>query len=181
MTTSHSHRIHVAPAVPADRPALEQLWTMFRHDMSAFTGVLPDRHGRFRQERLDSALQNADWAGHMLRLGGSPVGLAIVRGLPGPERIISSFFLVHGARRAGHGRAAVRAITRALPGRWAVAFQDVNAPAGCFWQAVASDADSGWRIDHEEVPGRPDLPPDSWVRFTVRPSPITVRPIPEAR
>ena len=55
MTTS-PNSFFVLAAGEAHRPLLEQLWTMFRHDMSAFTGALPDNDGRFRQERLDAAL-----------------------------------------------------------------------------------------------------------------------------
>lgn len=148
---------------------LEQLWTMFRHDMSAFTAELPDGGGRFRQERLDAALSRRGWAAHLLQLGRTPVGLLVTRGLDTDEHVISSFFLVHGARRSGHGRTAVRTITRQDPGRWAVAFQDRNVIAARFWRAVASEIDPGYSMQHREVPGHPDLPPDAWIRFTVGP------------
>ncbi|GAA4176876.1 GNAT family N-acetyltransferase [Gryllotalpicola koreensis] len=166
MTTSQLP-LSVVAAQTAHRPVLEQLWAMFRHDMSAFNRSLPDARGRFRQERLDTALHDPDWAAYLFQLGHSAAGLAIVRGLDADERIISSFFLVHGARRAGHGRAAARAITRLHPGRWAAAYQDVNAAAARFWAAVAFEADERWTLEHRAVPGRPDLPPDAWARFTV--------------
>jgi predicted acetyltransferase len=158
----------VTVAAAWHRPVLEQLWTMFRHDMSAFSGALPNAQGRFRQERLDYALADSNWAAYLLHLGQSAVGFAIVRGIEADEWIISSFFLVHGARRAGHGRAAVRAITRLHPGRWAVAYQDANTVAVQFWAAVASGADPDWTLEHHAVPGRPDLAPDAWARFNVR-------------
>jgi len=167
MSTSRTP-IDLIAAAHEHRPVLEQLWTMFRHDMSAFTGTLPDETGRFRQERLDAALNEPGWSGYLLRLRQAPVGLVVVRGLGAHERVISSFFLVHGARRAGHGRAAVRAITQLHPGRWAVAYQDSNSVAAHFWAAIASDADENWTVEHRAVPGRPDLPPDAWARFTVR-------------
>ncbi|TFC63053.1 GNAT family N-acetyltransferase [Cryobacterium sp. TMB1-7] len=168
MTTSQPGPATVSLAHEGDRPTLERLWTMFRHEMSAHSGVLPNNDGRFRQERLDAALSNPEWAGFVLRLGGAPIGLAIVRGTESTERILSSFFLVHGARRAGHGRTAVRAIVSQYPGRWAVAFQDVNFPAAAFWRAIASELDEGWTLDHQDVPGRPGFAPDSWARFRVR-------------
>ncbi len=169
MSDSSLPHLRIDLAVSAERPILERLWTMFRHEMSAFSGALPDSRGRFRQERLDAAFDDPDWAVRVLRLGPSAVGLGIVRGLGAEERVISSFFLVHGARRAGHGRAAVRSITRQHPGRWAVAFQDANAPAAAFWRSVAAAADPKWTLEHHAVPGRPDLPPDAWVRFRVGP------------
>lgn len=167
MTTSQTS-LDLILATNEHRPVLEQLWTMFRHDMSAFTGALPDGRGRFRQERLDAALSKPGWAAYLLQLGRAPVGLAVVRGLDADEHVISSFFLVHGARRFGHGRSAVQEITAENAGRWAVAFQDRNAVAARFWIAVASGADDGWSIEHRDVPGRPDLPPDAWVRFRTR-------------
>jgi predicted acetyltransferase len=166
VTTPPVRPLEVLRATETDRAVLEQLWTMFRHEMSAFTAALPDANGRFRQERLDSALSEPGWAGYLLRAGTTPVGFAIVRGVDSAERVISSFFLVHGARRSGHGRIAVRAITHRHPGAWAVAFQDANIAATRFWRSVAADADPRWTATHHAVPGRPELPPDSWIRFT---------------
>lgn len=168
MTHSRSSVLRVSVATESDRPALEQLWTMFRHDMSAYSGVLPDAQGRFRQERLDNALQDATWRGYIIRLGSSPAGLCVVRNVGLPEQVISSLFLVHPARRSGHGKAAVRTVTSQHQGRWAVAFQDANLAAAAFWRTVAAEADPGWSIEHEQVPGRPDLPADSWIRFRIR-------------
>lgn len=115
MTTSQTS-LNVLAASEDHRSVLEQLWTMFRHDMSAFTRALPDEQGRFRQERLNAGLGDPGWAAYLARLGSVPVGLAVVRGLNAEERIISSFFIVHGARRSGVGRAAVELITKEHPG-----------------------------------------------------------------
>lgn len=167
MPTSQSP-LALIRATEEHRPVLEQLWTMFRHDLSAFSGALPDERGRFRQERLDAALRDPGWAAYLLILDARPVGLAVVRELDADEAVISSFFLIHGARRSGHGREAVRAITAYRPGRWAVAFQDANHAAAMFWSAIASESDDNWTLHHRVVPGRPDLPEDSWIHFDVR-------------
>ena len=167
MTTSIKS-LRVLAAGEEHRPLLEQLWTMFRHDMSAFTGALPDSNGRFRQERLDAALAEPGWATYLFWLGSAPIGLAVVRGLDTDERIISSFFIVHGGRRSGVGRAAVKHLTGLQPGPWSVAFQDSNTAATRFWPTVAGEIDDGWTLEYREVPGRPDLPADAWVRFQVR-------------
>lgn len=167
MTTSQPHPVVVSLARECDRSTLELLWTMFRHDMSAYSGALPDEYGRFRQERLEAALSDPEWAGFVLRTGGYPIGLAVVRGINSSERILNSFFLVHAARRAGHGRTAVRAIVSQYPGRWAVAYQDANHPAAAFWRTIASEFDEDWTVDHQKVPGQPGRTSDSWVRFRV--------------
>jgi predicted acetyltransferase len=167
MTASYHTALRLSIATESDRAVLEQLWTMFRHDMSAHTGALPDERGRFRQERLDSALRDDTWRAYILRLGAAPVGLCVIRDRETSETVISSFFLVNAARRLGHGRSAIREITRAKPGRWAVAFQQTNPAAAAFWSTVASEADAHWTRTREAVPGRPDLPADHWIRFEV--------------
>ncbi|WP_144761240.1 GNAT family N-acetyltransferase [Curtobacterium sp. 9128] len=150
------------------RPQLEQLWTMFRHEMSAFTGTLPDERGHFRRERLDAGLAEPGWSAHLFHLGPHPVGLAVLRGLDTDEHVISSFFITHGARRAQIGRAAVTELTAAHPGRWAVAYQDRNEVAANFWRTVATELDPTCTFEHQSVPGQPELPADSWARFRVR-------------
>lgn len=168
MTTSLSRSLRISIATEADRPVLEQLWTMFRHDMSAYSDALPDERGRFRQERLDNALGDSAWRGCIIRLDAAPAGLCIIRGIGSPELVINSFFLVNAARRHGHGRAVIRAITSEHPGPWAVAFQEANAAAAAFWRAIAAEADPDWSSTREPVVGRPDLAADVWIRFARR-------------
>jgi len=166
MTPHHTPLFRVSVAQPDDRPVLENLWTMFQHDMSAFSGALPGADGRFRQDRLDLAFSDPGRVVSMLRLGEIPVGLVIVRGVHDNERVLGSFFLVHAARRRGFGLSALRSITRAHPGRWAVAFQGENVAAAQFWRRVATDAaGENWSEERQPVPGRADLPSDSWIRF----------------
>ncbi|MBL0887847.1 GNAT family N-acetyltransferase [Myceligenerans sp. I2] len=96
-----------------------------------------------------------------------PVGFALVRGLGGPTRVLNSFFVVAGARRAGVGRRFAAEVIACFPGPWEIAFQDANAPAVAFWRAVATDAaGQAWTEEHRPVPGRPDVPPDTWISFT---------------
>lgn len=168
--TSTSHTpLHITVAEHDNRLMLEQLWTMFRHDMSEFSGTLPDSRGRFRQERLDAALSDPGWRAYVLWLADAPVGLAVVRGLESSVRVVSSFFLVRAARRSGYGLAAVEAITACHPGRWEVAFQGSNLAAAAFWRQVATDVSLGdWTEERREVPQRPELPPDHWISFDVR-------------
>lgn len=160
--------ISVRLAHPADRPVVERLWLMFRHDMSEFRGVLPGPDGTFRSDRLDAAFTDPDWAPYLVTTGDRPAGLAFVRGLTGPVRVLNSFFVARGARRKGIGlRASLDVLTR-HPGPWEVAFQDDNLAAVRFWRRVAAEAAGhGWHEERRPVPGRPDLPPDVWISFTV--------------
>ncbi|MFJ7199921.1 MULTISPECIES: GNAT family N-acetyltransferase [unclassified Streptomyces] len=159
--------VSVRLADPADRPILERLWLLFQHDMSEFSGVLPDPDGTFRSDRLHAALTRADWAPYLLTVDGSPVGLALVRGLADPTRVLSSFFVVRGVRRTGIGLCAVREVVAKHPGPWEVAFQQGNASAVAFWRRVATEVvGEAWTEERRPVPGRPDLPPDTWISFT---------------
>ncbi|WUH88992.1 GNAT family N-acetyltransferase [Streptomyces sp. NBC_00433] len=161
--------ISVRLADPADRPAMERLWLLFRHDMSEFTEAVPDPDGTFRSDRLDAAFTQADWAPYLLTSGDSPVGLAFVRALAGPTRVLNSFFVVRGIRRTGIGLRAVQEVLIKHPGPWEVAFQEDNAAAVGFWRRVAAEvAGDAWTEERRPVPDRPDLPPDSWISFTVR-------------
>jgi predicted acetyltransferase len=159
-----------APAEPGDRAALERLWHLFRHDMSAYSRELPRPDGTFRSDRLRAALDDNDgWAAYLFHVAEHPVGFAFVRALGGPGPIVlNSFFLVNAARGRGLGRRAALEVLRRHPGDWEVAFQDANTAAVAFWPRVAQAAGGdGWRIEHRPVPGRPQVPPDAWISFTV--------------
>ncbi|MCP2265898.1 GNAT family N-acetyltransferase [Promicromonospora thailandica] len=169
--TDDTTRLVLRPTTPADRALLERLWLLFRHDMSEVSGALPDASGQFRRERLDAAFTDPGWGGVVAHLehGGEPAaaGFALVRGLDEPTRVLTSFFVVRGARRAGVGRRLAAHVLTAYPGRWDIAFQDANPPAVRFWRAVATEAvGQAWTQEHRPVPGRPDLPPDTWISFT---------------
>ena len=171
-------RLTIRPTTPADRLVLERLWLLFRHDMSEVSGALPDATGQFRRERLDATFTDPDRCGFIAHLEPgaepdgappAPVGFALVRALDGPARVLTSFFVVRGARRSGVGRELAAHVLASYPGRWEIAFQDANPPAVRFWRAVATDAvGQAWTEEHRAVPGRPELPPDTWISLTTR-------------
>ena len=66
------------------------------------------------------------------------------------------------------GRAAAVATFTAYPGPWSVAFQDYNPGARAFWESVADLVAQGdWSSEQRPVPGKPELPPDTWMTLTV--------------
>src|SRR5690606_29110690 len=158
MTALTSHdpaRLVLRPPTPADRPLLERLWLLFRHDMSDVTGALPDATGEFRRERLDAAFTEPGWQGFVAHLEGgagpAAAGFALVRGTDKDTRVLSSFFVVRGARRGER------------------ACQDANRPAVRFWRQVATEAaGEDWTEERRPVPGRPDVPPDTWITLVTR-------------
>lgn len=158
--------VSVRRATAADRPVLERLWLMFSHDMSEFRGGLPHPDGAFRSERLVASFTDPGWAPYLLTCGDLPAGLALVRALDQPTRVLNSFFVVRGARRGGVGLSAVQQVTDRHPGSWEVAFQDANQAAVRFWRRAAAEiAGPAWTEERRAVPGRPELPPDVWISF----------------
>lgn len=164
--------VDIRPATPADRSTIERLWLMFRHDMSGFETreqhQLPNPDGTFRSERVDAAFDggDGDWVPYLFVSGGHPVGFAFVRAVSAPTRVLNSFFVVRGARRAGVGLRAVRDVVARHPGNWEVAFQDANPGAVRFWRRVGEELAPGeWGEERRPVPGRADLPPDVWISF----------------
>jgi predicted acetyltransferase len=162
--------LSVRPATAADRPVLERLWLMFRHDLSEFGGQLPNPDGTFRSERLHSAIDDPDWAAYLFSSGERPAGLAFVRSLSGPARVLNSFFVVRGLRRSGVGLRAVKSVVGHHPGPWEVAFQDANATAVSFWRRVATEiAGDTWTEERRPIPSDPASPPDVWISFAAPP------------
>ncbi|MFJ5726413.1 GNAT family N-acetyltransferase [Streptomyces sp. NPDC093149] len=158
--------VSVRLADAADRPVVERLWLMFRHDLSEFDEDLPDTDGTFYADRPNNALTGADWAAYLVTIDTRPAGLAFVRGLAGPKRVLNSFFVVRGARRAGIGLDAVQQVIARHQGPWEVAFQDANAGAVHFWRRVAGEiAGDAWTEERRPVTHRPDLPSDVWISF----------------
>jgi predicted acetyltransferase len=153
------------PATTDDHPALGRLWLLFRHHMSTYTRALPDPDGTYGCERLRRATSDPTWNAWMLTAADHPLGFALTRAMDEPVRVINSFFLVGPARGHGLGQCFARAVARASPGTWTVAYQDGNIAAARFWARVAARLDPGWWLQHRPVPGRPDLPPDAWVTF----------------
>ncbi|MCX4967366.1 GNAT family N-acetyltransferase [Streptomyces sp. NBC_00654] len=158
--------VSVRLAEASDQPVMERLWLLFGHDMSEISGALPNPDGTFRNDRLHAAFTQADWAPYLLTSGTSPVGLAFVRSLTAPTRVLNSFFVVRGARRTGVGLQAVQEVVAKHPGQWEVAFQESNTAAVAFWHRVATEiAGDAWTEERRPVPGRPELTPDTWITF----------------
>ncbi|WP_406444838.1 GNAT family N-acetyltransferase [Streptomyces sp. NBC_00631] len=170
MTEPTEADVVVRPAVPGDRPVVDRLWLMFRHDLSEFRGLLPRPDGSFRSERVEDAFSSPGWAAYLFVRGGHPAGFAFVRALDAPVRVLNSFFVARGARRTGIGLTAVREVLTRHPGRWEIAFQYENPGAVAFWRRVATEiAGDAWREESRPVPGLPELPPDGWISFDTAP------------
>src|SRR5262249_25756520 len=166
------------PVTAADRPVLERLWQLYRHDLSefrgehgpaGFRGTLPDASGGFKTETLVPFLrESAARAAYLFLIGASPVGFALVGGVTSERLLMSEFFVVRGARRQGVARAAVHELFSHHRGTWELAFQENNAAAARFWRRVAAEvAGDAVLEERRPVPDKPQGPPDVWITITV--------------
>lgn len=146
------------------------LWQDFRHDLAPVVHGFPYADGRYRHEWLDQypapdRLSYLAWAPHPHTGADAPLGFALVRGLDAPARLMQAFFVVPAARRAGTGRRVALDVIRRHSGPWEIPFQHDNLPAARFWRAVATARwGAAWTESEEPVRGRPDVPPDHWIR-----------------
>jgi predicted acetyltransferase len=156
----------------SDRAVLTNLGQLYRHDLSEGMRLLPNPDGTFNNRRLDAFFlaDDPDLRAWIIRAGGALAGFVMTRAESDGTRVLSDFFVVRALRRSGVGRKAAMATFTAYPGPWVVAFQDYNPGAREFWESVAAEvAGDSWLSEHRPVPGKPELPPDTWMSMTVRP------------
>jgi len=149
-------------------PIAERFWQLFLHDLSEFRDSHPDEHGAFKRRHLEPYLAaDPDRMAYLVYGPTGPIGLAFVYGLAGDTRRFDQFFIVRSQRRSGVGRAAAEATVRRHPGRWEVGFQNENPHAARFWRRLA--AEIGMDVDErlQPVPGKPHIPHDVILAFTV--------------
>jgi predicted acetyltransferase len=151
-----------------NRPVAERLWQLYRHDLSAFRGSMPNADGLYKPGPLPAYFGDPDRCGYLIYTAAVPAGFALIYGLSGGTRAIGEFFIVRAARRRGLGRAAAMQILQRHPGPWEMAFQEENPDAARFWRRLVADATGGaYREERRPVAGKPEIPPDTWLLLTI--------------
>ena len=151
-------------------PIVAWLWEAFRDDMAPVVNAFPYADGRYNHEWLDEypgpgRAGYLAWAPHPNTGEDAPVAFALVKGLDGPRHAFATQFVVPAARREGLGRVLALDVIGRHPGAWEVGFQHDNPDAGRFWRALAATVwGDSWIETEEPVPGKPDVPPDHWIR-----------------
>jgi predicted acetyltransferase len=152
---------------PQQRGVVERLWQLYAHDLSEFRGAMPGGDGLYKPGRLPTYFGDPDRCGYLIWSGAALAGFALIRGSSGEPRIMGEFFVVRAARKRGVGHAAALELFGLHPGRWEIAFQEENPGAARFWRRVATDAvGTTWQQELRPVPGRPGIPPDTWLLLT---------------
>ncbi|MEU8257285.1 GNAT family N-acetyltransferase [Micromonospora inaquosa] len=159
--------VTLRPILPDDLPLVERLWQLYRHDLSEFRGTLPDESGSFTLGRLPTYLQDPDSSGYIICQDTRPVGFAFVSSLEIQPLRIAEFFVVRAVRRSGVGSLAARQLFARHTGHWEVPFQEENPGAARFWRRLAAEVcPTGYHEEQRAVPGKPHIPPDTWLLLT---------------
>ncbi|HEV7207645.1 MAG TPA: hypothetical protein VGN54_02775 [Mycobacteriales bacterium] len=157
----------LSPVGGLQRPVIETLWQLYRHDLSEFRGTMPDAAGLYGPGRLPAYLDDPDRRAYLIFRGLTVAGFAVIRGVLHEPRVIGEFFVVRGVRREHVGHDAAQQLLRMHPGQWEIAFQEENPAAARFWRRVATDAvGTAWTEERRPVPGKPEIPPDTWLLVT---------------
>ncbi|WP_405115005.1 GNAT family N-acetyltransferase [Micromonospora sp. NBC_01405] len=148
-------------------PVVERLGQLYRHDLSEFRGMVPRADGLFAFDQLPSFLGAADRVAHLIRWGRTVAGFALTRHPSDGPSSVAAFFVVRALRRRSVGHRAASELLHGRPGGWEITFQEENPGAARFWRAVAASVGTGWREERRPVPGKPQLPPDTWLLLDV--------------
>ncbi len=145
------------------------LWQAFRHDLAPIVGAYPRADGRYNHTWLDEWAASDDATAYVAWHDEAPVGFAIVNRLQDGPRGMGAFWVAPVVRRTGLGRRLARDVIGRHPGDWDIAFQQDNLGAGRFWRLVADELLTDWTEEARPVPGKPDVPPDTWISGSTRP------------
>ncbi|MER6388105.1 GNAT family N-acetyltransferase [Streptomyces sp. NPDC001523] len=167
-STSYEAPLRLLPVTEELRPVVERLAQLYRHDMSEFLDFLPGPDGSFAFRPLPLFFSEPGRTVQLITHGSTPAGFVLTRPTQDGATSISAFFVVRALRRRGLGRRAALELLRSRPGRWAIAFQEVNAGAARFWRGIADEAvgRAAWREERRpvRVPGPPaGVPDDHWI------------------
>lgn len=149
------------------RQLLENLWQLYFHDLSKYRGTRIGEDGKFGVGRLPLLFSSEDRIGYFFYIESDLVGFSIIRDGDQEIKIVSEFFILGPFQHQGLGRQIALKLFGLHPGKWEIAFQEVNKPAASFWRDVAESASAAmWSEEKRPIPERTDIPPDNWISFT---------------
>ena len=125
---------------------------------------MPDDKGLYKPGRLPGYFDDPDRGGYLIFSDSVLAGFALIRGLSAEPTVVGDFFVVRAARRKQVGQSAALQLFGLHPGHWEIAFQEENAGAARFWRRVGAQAAGlTCREERRPVPGKPEIPPDTWL------------------
>lgn len=162
--------ITITKAVQANTPTLRQLYELYCHDFSEFTGSDVGFDGRYTDDQFMADLWQLDYFDAWLtRVDGRLAGFAwVMRGrsvftpdaMPFPHDThnwIDEFFVMRKYRRQGVGRHVAHTLFDTYAGIWELGEMNENTPAQAFWRRIIGDYTAGayseYRMDNESWRG----------------------------
>lgn len=132
-----------------DRRALERLYPLYLHDLSAFTDYYRlDAEGRWQPSHIDDWLSRDTSTSIVLRVGDVAAGFAWVAEQPFPymdrdrDFRLAEFFVANPFRRGGHGTWFAHDVISRFSGGWHLEVLLENQPALAFWRRVLERYDA---------------------------------------
>ena len=161
-----NEEVTLVPATRSDAALLENLLTLYVHDMSEMVPLVPDEDGRFRYTRLPPYFSESTHFPFLIRSGAHIAGFTFAtRGSPvsdDPEVLdVAEFFVLRGYRRYAVGRRAARLLWGRLRGEWTVRVLEANRGGIPFWEATIREYTAGVYTAER----LPDMHPKRLFRF----------------
>ncbi len=141
----------VRPALPDDRPALQQLLELYQYELSDIWDQPLDARGRYGYTLDRYFTPGSDSHAFVALAGGQHAGFALADGavkLAPAGHWMDQFFVLRKHRQQGLGHALAQAVFRALPGHWEVGQMPANVAAQAFWRRCIGQYSGGRYTEH---------------------------------
>jgi predicted acetyltransferase len=157
-TAANPQSVELRVAHRDEAVTLENMLSLYLHDLSPYTGAAVGRDGRFAYPYLDrywTAEGEAEGrAPFLITVEGELVGFALKNGFsrlgqPIPVHDVAEFFIMRKWRGRGVGRIAARSLFDRFAGQWEVAQLRANTPAHAFWLQVIDDYTHHRFVEHD--------------------------------
>ena len=143
------------------------LWPLYQHDVSAFDGARPNRHGIFGSDATTTLADHAAsldpwWADpealfpYLIVVDGAPAGFDLIAARPrlppgiDADFVVHEFFVLHAYRGTPVAERAAKLGFDRHRGRWEVATYPTHAQGIAFWRRVIG-ATTSMRFSEGEV------------------------------
>jgi predicted acetyltransferase len=128
--------IEVIPALISDKPVIQRMMELFRHDLSEFENTDLDEHGYFGYSYLDYYWVEADRCPFIVRVDSKLAGFVLINQhtyFPDNQYSVAEFFILRKYRRRGVGREVAFYVFNLFFGRWEISQLYINVIAQKFW------------------------------------------------
>jgi len=144
--------IDISIASQTEKPLIEQMMQLYRHDMSEFDGSDLDHKGQFSYEYLDSYWMDDSRSPLIIRLSGKLAGFVLINQhsyTRDGRYSIAEFFIMRKYRGKGIGKFIAHRVFDQFGPFWEVRQNKENTAAQSFWRKVIEEYTDG---SFEEFP-----------------------------